>query len=159
MVNSNDNYIRVFHIPDTVFNNQWDVNVELVGTETAEIRNGTQLMIRVKTGQRGVRVESGGWAWKWKNKSRKIISSACVCAFFPFFRPACVFTFGLLQPFTEPAVKCPGWKVHGRACKLSLFDAMCQFFLVHTLPQSNSSFQWSRTAFWVELTFTGTVNL
>jgi len=62
MVNSNDNYIRVFHIPDTVFNNQWDVNVELVGTETAEIRNGTQLMIRVKTGQRGVRVESGGWA-------------------------------------------------------------------------------------------------
>ena len=62
MVNSNDNYIRMFHIPDAVFNNQWDVNVELVGRETAEIRNGTQLMIRVKTGQRGVRVESGGWA-------------------------------------------------------------------------------------------------
>ena len=60
MVNSNDNCIRLFHIPDTVFNNQWDVNVELVGRETAEIRNGTQLMIRVKTGQRGVRVESGG---------------------------------------------------------------------------------------------------
>ena len=62
MVNSNDNYIRMFHIPDTVFNNQWDVNVELVGREPAEISHGTQLlMIRVQTGQRGGRVESGGW--------------------------------------------------------------------------------------------------
>ena len=107
MVNSNDNYIRVFHIPDTVFNNQWDVNVELVGTETAEIRNGTQLMIRVKTGQRGVRVESGGWAWKWKNKSRKIISSACVCAFFSIFQ-AC-----LCLHFWSPST------LHWASCKMS----------------------------------------
>ena len=31
MVNSNDNYIRMFHIPDSVFTNQWDVTTELVG--------------------------------------------------------------------------------------------------------------------------------
>ena len=43
MTTSNDNYMRMFRLPDSIFTNQWDVNVELVGDKKFYI----YFMIRV----------------------------------------------------------------------------------------------------------------
>ena len=73
MVNSNDNYIRMFHIPDSVFTSQWDVTMELVGRQFVEIRISTQITITVQ-------IVSGEWdggVGRMKQQQEKDLQCLC----------------------------------------------------------------------------------